>query len=108
MEALQIYDQFANPQTTVCNLFAIKACTKLGDIWKGKEIHNRIGDKNIDLQLANTLIHFYGQFNQIKLALNVFNGIKNKDGVSYNSMVKRILNLVYAESIRFIRSKCEG
>lgn len=69
-------------QCNMCHLFAIKACINSDKYNIGKEIikeNQSSFDKDIknELYIKSILIDFYGHFNQIQEALEIFNSISN-------------------------------
>ena len=107
IEALQLYDECDAAKSVIlnnsCHLFAIKACTQIGDVWRGKEIHStlRQNGNGIDVQLKNALIRFYGHFKCIEPAQELFDSIlreheeqkRTMDAITYNSMIQVIFQI---------------
>eukprot|EP01084_Bolivina_argentea_P237206 398726_1 len=86
-KALDLYDQTppSIPKDDMAHLLAIKACEGIKDFEKGHSIACEcIGDDNI--YLLNALIHFYGTFNELDKAQDIFNNMK-KDRVTICSMM---------------------
>ena len=75
--ALQLYDKYDNITNEVCDLLAIKACIKIHDLEKGKQIHEMIekNNKYQSISLKATLIDFYGIFGDIDTAIKIFDSI---------------------------------
>lgn len=80
-QALNLYDKYNNITNEVCDLLAIKACMKINDIERGKNIHQTIekNKKYQSISLKSTLIDFYGTFGDVKNAKNVFDSINDND-----------------------------
>lgn len=93
-EALRVYDD-ANTcslSNSVCDLLAIKAVMKRGDVDRGRQIHQTLNAQHREqsLSLKATLIDFYGTFGDIEAAVAVFDSIdeKEKDVWIFGSMME--------------------
>ena len=76
--ALDIYHQHSHFHNDIIHNLALTACIQLNDFQTGKSIHQSLAaitDTNIHLKCA--LIHFYGHFNQIQPAEDLFLSIKS-------------------------------
>ncbi|KAL7174140.1 hypothetical protein ACSBR2_033403 [Camellia fascicularis] len=67
----------------------LKACGKLQAIERGKKIHNDIWNTNLihDVRVQTALVDFYCKCGLIQDALYVFDGITDRDLVSWNAMI---------------------
>ncbi|KAI5079155.1 hypothetical protein GOP47_0006826 [Adiantum capillus-veneris] len=68
---------------------ALKACSTLGDMEKGQELHDEVVMKGFeeDSFVVNTLIDFYGSNGFLPEALQVFNKVDAKDTITWNSLI---------------------
>lgn len=69
--------------------FVFKACSKLKDARMGKQVHGlvwKIGF-GLDRYVCNALIHMYSECGELGCARNVFDGMPERDVVSWSSMV---------------------
>eukprot|EP01083_Nonionella_stella_P195156 719162_1 len=77
--ALDIYDRLNTFRNKGCHVLAIKACTRLRDLYKGRQIHDNIKEQFMDLthdiSIQTSLINFYGVCGQIDIALELFESI---------------------------------
>ena len=78
----------------VAFLGALKACTILGDINKGRLLHNQIIQSGIDadIEMSSTLINMYSKCGSLEDTKQVFRGIHSQDGVIWG-----ILSGAYGE-----------
>merc|ERR1712228_385747 len=90
--ALSVYDSFEFLQNEISHNLALKACSNSFDFEKGKKIHFKLC--NIDnIQINNTLIDFYGNCRDIKMAKKIFDDIAEcADSVSINNMIKALVH----------------
>ena len=94
-EALDLYDcidGYGLVRDEMTHSLGIKACGCINDVDKGKEIIANLGldlDKTINLQIANTLIDFYGHCGDLESSLRIFRSIPEdkKDIVTINAMM---------------------
>ena len=86
IQTMQDEDVSPDAFTYVCGL---RACSSLGAIEKGQEIHSQIVVKGVECELlvANTLMDMYVKSGELHLAKGVFDEIKNHNAVSWNTMV---------------------
>ena len=84
---------------TTAHLLAIKACINENKLKIGKKIINKYATKfgkdiKNELYIKSTLIDFYGHFNEIQDALNVFNSISNNlvSVVIINCIIKALID----------------
>lgn len=69
--------------------FVLKACASMEDMKKGQPIHGHIIKSGLDLDLfvGNSLVHFYAKCKEIENAKIVFDGMHEKDIVSWNALI---------------------
>ncbi|KAF3454229.1 hypothetical protein FNV43_RR04676 [Rhamnella rubrinervis] len=69
--------------------FVIKAASELKALRLGTGFHGMIVKASLasDVFILNSLVHFYGSCGHLELAYRVFLNIRNKDLVSWNSMI---------------------
>ena len=80
-KALQLYQKMeSKDKDQVSHLFAIKACINSGDFVKGKHIHENINCLD-GIAINNALIEFYGHFDDISTAKQIFESLPNIDKV---------------------------
>ena len=104
-EALQLYDNIPAfnkmiEKDNITHILALKACTILKDLQKGKQIHTaaECGNKHkMSMQLKTTLITFYGTLSQIQEAKAVFDSIES---------AKRNILCINAMMTVFVHNKC--
>ena len=78
---------------SVTNMLGIKACINTDNFEFGKKIIDAVDiSKEKDVELLNTIIRFYGHFENISSALAVFDMIKNKTIDSVNCMIQCYCN----------------
>ena len=93
-KALALYDKFKCDSVPVPHVLAIKACSKILDHERGKQIHSNINKNSYCLELQNALINFYGDCGDISESIKVFDSIPDhkKDIVSVSSIMKAYIN----------------
>ncbi|XP_072966993.1 pentatricopeptide repeat-containing protein At3g24000, mitochondrial-like [Typha angustifolia] len=69
--------------------FVIKACAALGDEQIGRSVHGHVVRVGLDLDLfvGNALVTFYAKYHEVATGRKVFDCIRVKDIVSWNSMI---------------------
>eukprot|EP01018_Ginkgo_biloba_P026037 Gb_14324 [translate_table: standard] len=75
--------------TSVTILSVLPACTQLGAIRQGKEIHAyiiRMGFQ-LNVSIANAFVDLYAKCGSVQIARHVFDQISQKDVVSWTSMI---------------------
>ena len=82
----------------ICHSLALSACSKLGDIERGKLIIQHIkslerGSGGTNIKTVTVMIDFYGQCGDIESAWNLFRSIKDghKDQTLYGAMMKALV-----------------
>ncbi|KAF8378974.1 hypothetical protein HHK36_028400 [Tetracentron sinense] len=67
----------------------INACAGLLDFRMGRVVHDHVLEMSFgsDLYIANSLIDMYARFNFLDQARSVFEGMRNRDIVSWNSLI---------------------
>ncbi|KAH7277277.1 hypothetical protein KP509_39G043600 [Ceratopteris richardii] len=86
-EGLQICGIAADNVAYVC---ALKACTEIGDLEKGMELHTDLefmGLMNGDSILDTTLIDMYAKCGALSTAQQVFDRLANRDEISWTALV---------------------
>ncbi|CAH9097839.1 unnamed protein product [Cuscuta epithymum] len=81
------YDGIEPDATTF--LVSLPLCSILAAKWKGKEIHNqilRLGFQS-DVPIGNALIEMYSKSGSLTTAVRVFDGMMEKDIVTWTSMI---------------------
>jgi hypothetical protein len=59
-QALNLFDRNVSNSTDIARALALKACSKLHDIQRGKEIHQLLSNQSLqDSSIQTSLIHFY-------------------------------------------------
>ena len=77
----------------VSYIVGLNVCSMLKDVKNGTNIYVEIKNNDVsDIEVQNSLIGFFGSINDIEKCEEIFNGIKIKNIVSYNSMMKTYLN----------------
>ncbi|KAJ4956824.1 hypothetical protein NE237_013607 [Protea cynaroides] len=73
--------------------FVLKSCAQLGSIQDGEQIHNFVLKTNFvsDLFVLNSLINMYGRCGEIDSAQTVFEGMSERNVVTWNSMIDGIV-----------------
>ena len=97
-QALKLYDTYLNLINDTSTIMALKACCKINNFQKGKEIINNNNNMNKhSIQLFNSIIDFYGYFNKIDSAQHIFDSIKDdkKDIITINSLMTILNNNGY-------------
>ncbi|XP_049933012.1 pentatricopeptide repeat-containing protein At5g66520-like [Nymphaea colorata] len=82
--------------------FVLKACTQLSDVWQGETIHGqaiKFGFSSY-VYVGNALIHMYGFCGHVETARQLFDGISERDVVSWNSMISVYAKLGDAREAR--------
>lgn len=94
MDAISVYNKYETLQDNISHLLIIKTCTNCGDFEKGKQVHNKLEGCIEMIALQNTLIDFYGNFDDIQSALKIFNLIPNekKDIYTIGAMMNAYCN----------------
>eukprot|EP01083_Nonionella_stella_P270015 913936_1 len=98
-EALSFYNQYKHHHIDALHVLAIKTCIKLDDCEQGKDIVNTHLDiPNASINTKNILIHFYGYFDAIHIAMDIFHSIPPCDktsatiGCMMNGLLKQSMN----------------
>ncbi|CAF5119674.1 unnamed protein product, partial [Rotaria magnacalcarata] len=92
-KVLALFDQHGINNILKLSNFTItqvlKACAHMGDLQRGKIIHNLIASKTKnDIYISSTLIHLYVHCADIASAQSLFDSIKNKTPAMYGIMMK--------------------
>ncbi|VFQ87239.1 unnamed protein product [Cuscuta campestris] len=92
-EALQLFDEMSVSNPKPCNasiVSALSACAQLGELEKGKSIHNHIKKRNgvsIDAYLATGLVDMYAKCGSIDAAIHVFETCSERNLFTWNAML---------------------
>ncbi|CAF1122422.1 unnamed protein product [Adineta ricciae] len=90
-KTLDLFDKHQNRGTLTDRIIvqALKACTQLGSLERGQNIHKKLSSqlKN-DIYVQTSLIHFYMQCGRVNDAQRVFDSCVNKNMVHYGAMMK--------------------
>ncbi|PON48075.1 Pentatricopeptide repeat [Parasponia andersonii] len=80
--------------TSVTFVLVLSACSKLKDLDTGKQVHKYIKDREIEpnLVLENALIDMYAACGEMSLSLEVFENMKNRDVISWTTIVSGFAN----------------
>ncbi|XP_066309300.1 putative pentatricopeptide repeat-containing protein At3g05240 [Miscanthus floridulus] len=67
----------------------LSACSQLGAIDKGREIHSYIEEKNVrkDVCLESALVDMYAKCGCIDIATEIFSKMQHKQTITWNSMI---------------------
>ncbi|KAK3039226.1 hypothetical protein RJ639_027930 [Escallonia herrerae] len=67
----------------------LSACAHLGRLDMGKAVHDYIRKHNVkeDVYVGNSLIDMYCKCGSVQMALKVFEGMKEKDSISWTSVI---------------------
>ncbi|CAF2033059.1 unnamed protein product, partial [Rotaria magnacalcarata] len=92
-KTLAILDQHDKNNITTPSNFLItqglQACAQMGDLQRGKIIHNRIAHRvKDDIYLSTTLVQMYMECNDSASGQSLFDSTKNKTPSMYGSMMK--------------------
>nr|XP_043635358.1 pentatricopeptide repeat-containing protein At2g27610-like [Erigeron canadensis] len=84
---LMVVDGFVPNQYTYVS--ALSACSNLGVLRIGKQVHARIirFEEKLNSFVENSLVNFYGKCGMLKDAVSVFDGILEPNDVSWTSLV---------------------
>ena len=87
-KTIDIYRKIKCEKTPVtCNLI-IQACAYMKDIHLGQQIVKEISKHNYsDIELQNSLIHYYGVINDIQSAKKTYQNMNNPDAISIVSIM---------------------
>ena len=99
-DKIDCYSSFINKDDG-CHVLAIKACSNLKDIDKGKQIFNKIPkNQRNNINIITAFIDFYGQCSEIQNAINIFKLTpKHKQNIVFiNSMLTAYVNNGYYDA----------
>ncbi|KMZ72551.1 hypothetical protein ZOSMA_162G00720 [Zostera marina] len=91
--ALQAYVQARNSAFRP-NSFAVpsvlKACSNLGDVWCGAEVHGYAFKTGLidDIFVQNSLIQMYSECRKVEMGRKVFEEMNHRDVVSWSTMIR--------------------
>ncbi|EFJ14389.1 hypothetical protein SELMODRAFT_120395 [Selaginella moellendorffii] len=91
----------------------INACARLTDLSQGRRLHARIssdGSIKVDVQLGNALVNMYSKCGSVEEAARVFDGMKYRSTVSWNTMISAYAIAGHSEKVlwMFHRMQQEG
>ncbi|KAH7373895.1 hypothetical protein KP509_17G079000 [Ceratopteris richardii] len=94
LDEMQLKGVAPNAVTYVCCLIA---CGRIGDVEKGKEIHEEIVSKGLleTLALGNALVDMYANCGFLKRALEVFDILPKRDVISWNALMSGYVKYEY-------------
>ncbi|MCO5611417.1 hypothetical protein L7F22_065670 [Adiantum nelumboides] len=89
LQCLKLMQQDGVQPNALSFMSALKACSALGYMENGQKLHDEVVMKGFeeDSFVVNTLIDLYGSYGFISEALHVFNQAKDKDTISWNSLI---------------------
>ncbi|KAH7387919.1 hypothetical protein KP509_16G048300 [Ceratopteris richardii] len=89
VELLMRMQREGTPVDNITFITILSACAHSVALFEGKHIHRFIFESGFsaDLTVANSLINMYGKCGSIKDACDVFIGIRERDLVSWTSMI---------------------
>ncbi|CAL1392164.1 unnamed protein product [Linum trigynum] len=106
-QALKLFEEMRNAgehPDEVTMLSLLSACSQLGDLETGKSLHFsifQVNKREFGVLLGNAVISMYAKCGSIKGAVEVFQGMKEKDVTSWNSVIGGLARNGHAEeSIR--------
>ncbi|EEF32367.1 pentatricopeptide repeat-containing protein At5g15300 [Ricinus communis] len=101
-EALELFWEMSDAgirpdEVTIVSV--ISACTNLGDVETGMNVHSYINENGFGwmVSLCNALINMYAKCGCVDRAWRVFNNMKRKSLITWNSMISACANHGYAE-----------
>ncbi|XP_062010882.1 pentatricopeptide repeat-containing protein At2g22410, mitochondrial-like [Rosa rugosa] len=113
-EALDLFQKMLNsgemPDEATL-VFALSACSQIGDLVIGKETHNYISNSNIALTvtLSNSLVDMYAKCGAVGTAIDLFSQMPEKNVVSWNIVIGALALHGYgSEAIRIFEQMQEG
>lgn len=90
----------------------LSVCAHLGDLHLGKKIHSYIREHNIevDIYIGNSLVDMYCKCGCFSKALQVFDKLKEKDTVTWNSLIMGLaVNGLAEDALKFFSQMlCAG
>lgn len=87
LKEMQLQGVTPNPITLVCSL---KACTIIGDMVKGQEMHAEIERRGLlddDIFIGSALVDMYAKHGLLAIAQQVFDGLPSRNVVSWNALM---------------------
>ncbi|KAK7262458.1 hypothetical protein RJT34_30031 [Clitoria ternatea] len=75
--------------TNVSMMGALHACANLGDLERGRFVHELLDQRKLglDLSVMNSLISMYSKCKRVDIAASVFDNLKQKTIVTWNAMI---------------------
>ncbi|KAH7364964.1 hypothetical protein KP509_18G001000 [Ceratopteris richardii] len=74
----------------VTYVYILKACSSIGDVNKGEEIHNEVLEKGFltgEILLINSLVDMYAKCGALGKAQQVFEGLSVRDAVTWSALL---------------------
>ncbi|KAI4352036.1 hypothetical protein L6164_006325 [Bauhinia variegata] len=113
-EALSLYDEMVfkyglNP-TPVTLVSILRACAKVTDLNRGKQLHSYTVKSGLDLDttVGNSLISMYAKCEIVDDAIRFFDEMISKDTVSYNAIISGCVQNGYAEKALLIFNRMQS
>ncbi|KAL1360855.1 hypothetical protein HN51_006233 [Arachis hypogaea] len=96
-EALELFWEMRHTEVRpdeVTMVSVISACTNLGDIETGRMVHEYIEQNGFMwmVALCNSLIDMYGKCGCLEMAWHVFNGMRRRSLITWNTMISTCAN----------------
>lgn len=114
IEALRIFEEMLEAglsPSTYSFVMALQACEDMSLEKVGMEIHATIlkSSHHLDVYVANSLIVMYTRCGKIGEALRIFDGMDDRDAISWNSMLSGFIrNGLYSEALHFCHEMQEA
>lgn len=92
-EALSLYENMRmegiNVADNVTFACLLKACTSLGDLQHGKQLHSHILERGLEVNLVvgNALVDMYGKCGSLVDAQKVFHSLLKRDVATWNALI---------------------
>ncbi|CAI8595932.1 unnamed protein product [Vicia faba] len=85
---LKMLDEGVEP-TRVAVMAALHACADLGNLERGKFVHNLVIQMKLDFEVSvmNSLISMYSKCKRVDAASSIFDNLKKKTNVTWNAMI---------------------
>lgn len=97
---MQMENVSPNEFTAVC---VLSACSDLGALELGRWVHSFVENQKMELSnfVGNALINMYSRCGNINEAKRVFKGLRDKDVISYNTMISGLA--MHGDSFKAIK-----
>eukprot|EP01084_Bolivina_argentea_P312623 541245_1 len=111
-QSLQIYNKYEKLQNDLCHLLAIKACLYTNNFKKGTKIHSKIELERtrFQIEISTALIEFYGHFNEVDCAYNIFQLLhhKKRSDVVINTMMTALISNNFYQKALVLYDECKS